>query len=82
MCGICGIVRTDTAPAVERDVLHAMNHSMRHRGPDDEGIHLSPRIGLGCRRLSIIDVEGGRQPITNEDESLVIVFNGEIYNFQ
>ena len=82
MCGICGIVRVEAAPAVERDVLHAMNHSMRHRGPDDEGIYLGTRVGLGCRRLSIIDVAGGRQPITNEDESLVIVFNGEIYNYR
>jgi asparagine synthase (glutamine-hydrolysing) len=82
MCGICGIVRTDAAPPVERELLSAMNRSMRHRGPDDEGFYVSGRAGLGCRRLSIIDVEGGRQPITNEDGALVIVFNGEIYNFR
>jgi asparagine synthase (glutamine-hydrolysing) len=82
MCGICGVVRTDAAPPVERELLGVMNRSMRHRGPDDEGLFVSARAGLGCRRLSIIDIEGGRQPIFNEDGSMAIVFNGEIYNFR
>src|SRR5437762_9982788 len=75
MCGICGIVGV-----VDRAVLQRMTDAMVHRGPDDEGFHLADGIGLGARRLRIIDVAGGRQPITNEDGSLVVVFNGEIYN--
>jgi asparagine synthase (glutamine-hydrolysing) len=82
MCGICGVVQRATAPRVEPDVLCAMARAMRHRGPDDEGFFVDGRVGLGCRRLSIIDLTGGHQPIANEDESLVIVFNGEIYNFR
>jgi asparagine synthase (glutamine-hydrolysing) len=82
MCGICGIVHVEDAPPVERDVLCAMSRAMTHRGPDDEGFYVARRAGLGCRRLSIIDLAGGHQPIANEDESLVIVFNGEIYNYR
>jgi asparagine synthase (glutamine-hydrolysing) len=82
MCGICGIVAGEGGAAVSAAVLTAMNRSMTHRGPDDEGTYLERTVGLGSRRLSIIDLEGGRQPIANEDGSLHIVFNGEIYNYR
>ena len=81
MCGICGIFLLDSAAGVDRAVLERMNRTMVHRGPDDEGYYVSGAVGLAMRRLSIIDLEGGHQPITNEDESLWIVFNGEIYNY-
>lgn len=81
MCGICGFLNLNDKP-VDPDILIRMRDSMTHRGPDDEGLFIDGSIGLGHRRLSIIDLSGGRQPITNEDASLVIVFNGEIYNFQ
>ncbi|MBE2216501.1 MAG: asparagine synthase (glutamine-hydrolyzing) [Opitutaceae bacterium] len=80
MCGICGIYHQDGAPA-SRDTLTAMSTSMSHRGPDGSGHFLDREVGLGHRRLSIIDLEGGGQPIGNEDGSLQVVFNGEIYNF-
>lgn len=78
MCGICGYF------GFERDerLLRRMAGVIRHRGPDDEGFLVSERVGLGMSRLSIIDVVGGHQPIYNEDESLAIVFNGEIYNYR
>jgi asparagine synthase (glutamine-hydrolysing) len=85
VCGICGVV--DTSAPVDREALERMTDSLRHRGPDDEAYYLpdpgpeGPAVGLGFRRLSIIDVEGGRQPIANEDETVQIVLNGEIYNF-
>ena len=82
MCGICGIVERDGGPGVDPGVIAAMNRAMTHRGPDDEGTYLEPAAGLGSRRLSIIDVQGGHQPITNEDGTLHIVFNGEIYNYR
>jgi asparagine synthase (glutamine-hydrolysing) len=79
MCGICGMF----APGeVDRAVLQRMNDAIRHRGPDDEGFYTDDRVGLGSRRLSIIDLSQGRMPIHNEDESVWVVFNGEIYNFQ
>jgi len=77
VCGIAGIVGR-----VDRDTLQAMVATLIHRGPDDEGLWVAPGIGLGMRRLSIIDLAGGRQPMTNEDETLRVVFNGEIYNFR
>jgi asparagine synthase (glutamine-hydrolysing) len=80
MCGICGILRLDGAPA-DRDLLARMNSRLIHRGPDDEGLLVAGSAGLAMRRLSIIDVEGARQPIPNEDESIWIVFNGEVYNY-
>ena len=82
MCGICGIVHFEGASQVDGRVVSSMSRAMTHRGPDEEGLHIEPRVGLGSRRLSIIDVAGGRQPIANEDESLFIVFNGEIYNYR
>ncbi|HYD47910.1 MAG TPA: asparagine synthetase B, partial [Terriglobales bacterium] len=82
MCGICGIAAAAHGPPVESDTIAAMMAAMRHRGPDDEGAYVTPRAGLGARRLAIIDVEGGHQPIASEDGSLHIVFNGEIYNYR
>lgn len=80
MCGICGIV---DAAGVLREDLDRMAGVLTHRGPDDEGVYVEPAgtVGLGFRRLSIIDVAGGHQPLCNEDGSIWIVFNGEIYNF-
>jgi asparagine synthase (glutamine-hydrolysing) len=82
MCGICGKLNFDRDEKVPRSLLKAMADSIYHRGPDDEGYYVSEQIGLGFRRLSIIDLPGGYQPLSNEDGSIWIVFNGEIYNFQ
>ena len=81
MCGICGIFepRRDTIDACQ---LRKMADSIRHRGPDDDGYFCAPGIGLGHRRLSILDLAGGHQPLSNEDGSIWIAFNGEIYNFE
>ena len=80
MCGICGIATTRGAVDPER--LARMTATMLHRGPDSEGTHLDGPIGLGARRLAIIDLSGGDQPIANEDGSVVVVQNGEIYNYR
>jgi asparagine synthase (glutamine-hydrolysing) len=80
MCGIAGIV-SEAGPPPDGATLHRMCQSMVHRGPDDQGIYLRGSVGLGMRRLSIIDVAGGHQPIHNEDQTVWVVFNGEIYNF-
>ena len=82
MCGITGIFDTRDAREISRDVLDRMNETQFHRGPDEGGLHLEPGVGLGHRRLSIIDLSTGQQPLFNEDHSVVVVFNGEIYNFQ
>ena len=82
MCGICGIFEPGRETAIECDTLKRMADAMHHRGPDDEGFFSNPGIGLGFRRLSIIDLEGGHQPLSNEDGSVWIAFNGEIYNFE
>jgi asparagine synthase (glutamine-hydrolysing) len=82
MCGICGILKFDSSASVDPGAIRAMADSIRHRGPDDEGYHIAGPIGLGFRRLSIIDLSTGHQPLSNEDETVWIVFNGEIYNFQ
>jgi asparagine synthase (glutamine-hydrolysing) len=79
MCGICGKINLE---GVNYDDLQLMCDTISHRGPDDEGYYTNGTIGLGMRRLSIIDLDSGRQPISNEDETLWIVFNGEIYNYQ
>ncbi len=81
MCGIAGFVNAD-GEAADRSVLEAMNQTIAHRGPDDDGFYVNENVGLAMRRLSIIDVAGGRQPIYNSDKSKWIVFNGEIYNYQ
>lgn len=82
MCGIAGIIDSDSGAVVDRDTIHRMCQPIVHRGPDDEGIYIRGNAGLGMRRLSIIDLAGGHQPIHNEDGSVWVVFNGEIYNFQ
>src|ERR1700675_1068976 len=81
MCGIAGIVRSDGAP-VDRELLERMNEAIRHRGPDDDGFYFSDGVGLAMRRLSIIDLKTGQQPIHNHDCTAWIVFNGEIYNYR
>ena len=80
MCGIVGIVRNDKAE-IDHDLVARMCNAIRHRGPDDDGFYFNGAVGLGMRRLSIIDVKGGQQPIHNQDRSAWIVFNGEIYNY-
>jgi asparagine synthase (glutamine-hydrolysing) len=82
MCGICGQFNYETGEPVELDRMKIMTDSIAHRGPDDEGFFLSGALGLGFRRLSIIDLAGGHQPMCDRDESVWVVFNGEIYNFQ
>lgn len=80
MCGICGIYNLDGRP-VDAHLLRRMNNTLVHRGPDAEGYYINGNVGLGHRRLSIIDLEGGKQPMGNRDASIQVVFNGEIYNF-
>jgi asparagine synthase (glutamine-hydrolysing) len=82
MCGICGIYHFETGSQANREVVQAMCRTLTHRGPDDEGIYIKGPVGLGMRRLSIIDVAGGKQPISNEDKTIWVIFNGEIYNYQ
>jgi asparagine synthase (glutamine-hydrolysing) len=82
MCGICGIFDSSTQAVIDRRTLKDMSDTLRHRGPDDEGFYACGSVGLAHRRLSIIDLEGGHQPLANEDESIWIVFNGEVYNFE
>ncbi len=89
MCGICGILNFSNKERIDKDLIQRMTSVLKHRGPDDEGFYLSnvqcPKskvnVGLGVRRLKVIDLETGHQPIHNEDRSIWIVFNGEIYNF-
>ncbi len=81
MCGIAGIFDTREQRPVDEGLLKRMNQAHFHRGPDDGGTHVEPGIGLAHRRLSIIDLSNGHQPLYNEDNSVVVVFNGEIYNF-
>jgi asparagine synthase (glutamine-hydrolysing) len=82
MCGICGIASLTTGQPIDQAALLAMTQAMSHRGPDEQGLYQAGHIGLGSRRLSIIDVAGGQQPIANEAETMWIVFNGEIYNYR
>ena len=82
MCGIAGILDVAERRPMDEALLRKMRETIRHRGPDDEGLHVEPGIGLAHRRLSIIDLSGGRQPCYNEDGSVVVVYNGEIYNFR
>src|SRR5215813_14945460 len=82
MCGICGAFYNDRSRRVERDILAEMNRQIVHRGPDDDGFFVEGNVGLAMRRLSIIDIKTGHQPISNEDDNLWIVYNGEIYNHE
>jgi asparagine synthase (glutamine-hydrolysing) len=79
MCGIAGFVNGDGSPA-DRAILDAMTRSLRHRGPDGDGLHVDGPVALGHRRLSIVDVEGGTQPLCNEDSTVWVTYNGELYN--
>ncbi|HEX8368210.1 MAG TPA: asparagine synthase (glutamine-hydrolyzing) [Pyrinomonadaceae bacterium] len=81
MCGIVGIVNQNSR-SVEREILEKMNRAIRHRGPDEDGFYVNENVGMAMRRLSIIDLAGGQQPIHNPSKTAWIVFNGEIYNFQ
>jgi asparagine synthase (glutamine-hydrolysing) len=81
MCGIAGIARADCAP-VERELLERMCEAQVHRGPDARGLHIEDGVGLGIQRLRVIDLATGDQPIYNEDRSVVVVLNGEIYNYR
>ena len=80
MCGIAGIFRFDKDRGINPDVLRKMTDVIIHRGPDNEGFYVKNNVGLGHRRLSIIDLYSGDQPLYIADKSLVIVHNGEIYN--
>jgi asparagine synthase (glutamine-hydrolysing) len=80
MCGIAGFAGWNRSPDETAAILARMCGAIQHRGPDDEGHFVGPRVGLGMRRLSIIDVQGGKQPISNETGDVHVVFNGEIYN--
>src|SRR5215468_11162773 len=81
MCGICGQFNFgDLAPVARRDI-ETMTRTIAHRGPDDEGYYISGPLGFGFRRLSIIDLGGGHQPMSDDERSVWVVFNGEIYNF-
>ena len=81
MCGIVGFIDKNNKKDKEK-ILKKMTSKIIHRGPNSEGIYADKEVGLGFRRLSIIDLEGGSQPIYNEEKDKVIIFNGEIYNFQ
>ena len=81
MCGICGVVHLDGKP-VTHNLLQEMNDLLRHRGPDGEGYFIDDNIGLAMRRLKIIDIAGSDQPLVNEDGSIQVIFNGEIYNYR
>src|SRR2546428_5445578 len=80
MCAIVGILKLDPRERVEEARLTRMRDVLRHRGPDGEGLWIEGPVGLGMRRLAIVDVAGGRQPMANEDGTVWIVYNGEIYN--
>lgn len=82
MCGICGVVNSHPNNSVEEEILREMCRVIYHRGPDDDGYYIDNQAGLGMRRLTIIDLVTGDQPVTNEDRSVYTVYNGEIYNFK
>jgi len=81
MCGICGKLNFTASIPIDEELMHQMTEVIRHRGPDDVGFYINGNVGLAMRRLCIIDLETGHQPISNEDETVWIVLNGEIYNF-
>src|SRR5258708_32665749 len=81
MCGICGQLNFDRNEPVDPDTVRSMARSIAHRGPDDEGYFFSGPLGFGFRRLSIIDLAGGHQPMSDAEEKVWVIFNGEIYNY-
>ncbi len=81
MCGIAGAVDLQGSRRFPTQRLLTMTRAIAHRGPDDEQIHIEPGVALGVRRLSIIDLAGGRQPIGNEDQSIWVAFNGELFEY-
>ena len=81
MCGICGILNFDNSEAVDRNLIWSMNQTLAHRGPDGGDVYCNANFGMGHRRLSIIDLDSGKQPLSNEDGSIWVSFNGEIYNY-
>src|SRR5688572_4846434 len=81
MCGIAGIFDITGRRSFDEGLLQRMNEVQLHRGPDEGGLHIEPGVGFAHRRLSIIDLSSGQQPLSNEDGSVVVVYNGEIYNF-
>ena len=81
MCGIAGYVNLDPYRHAEPTLVRSMTDALVHRGPDDEGFHVQRGVALGMRRLAIIDLETGQQPISNEDGTIWVVFNGEVYNY-
>src|SRR5260221_14010158 len=81
MCGIAGFFALLPRPLAPRGVLERMVEAVRHRGPDDGGVYLDDRAGLGHRRLSIVDLSGGRQPLSTPDEKLWVTFHGGIFNY-
>jgi len=82
MCGITGVLNLTSQAPIDRDGLRLANESLLHRGPDDEGMLVEPNFGMAMRRLSIIDLSGGRQPMANKDGTIHIVYNGETYNYR
>src|SRR5689334_4152782 len=82
MCGICGVVQVggDLRVPISQEALDSMTDRLTHRGPDERGTHLATGIALGVRRLAIVDVEGGHQPVSSEDGSILAIQNGELYN--
>ena len=82
MCGIVGFTMPGQDPAAAKQIVQGMADLIRHRGPDGEGCYADGTAALGHRRLSVIDLAGGGQPMLNEDGTLVVVFNGEIYNYK
>src|SRR5438034_7169368 len=82
MCGICGQYNFIRNEPVEPDTIRRMTETIVHRGPDEEGYFISGPVGLGFRRLSIIDLAGGHQPMSDAEETVWLIFNGEIYNFK
>ncbi len=80
MCGICGIIHKDLSKPIDQKIIRAMSDSLQHRGPDTEGFHIEEGVGLAVKRLAIIDVQNGNQPVYNNDKSIIAIVNGEIYN--
>jgi len=81
MCGIVGIFDITAKREINRDLLSRMNETQFHRGPDEGGLHIEAGLGLGHRRLSIIDLSHGQQPMHSQDGNVVLTYNGEVYNF-